>query len=328
MRRVWVAVMSSDAQSGAQNLETLRNSVIERVRAAVLSYPELLQRFSPEDDVRLLEAYPVHAPYDHVSDALRTRCREISDLYGESGLAAWFRLVFCHVIARSEVLLSNSPVTDEIRDLYRGEWRRILSSLEEQPDHFFSLDDDKFQKDLSICRRQLIPVGAGLVDPHFAIPKRFLLARGPGQFLRGLEFVLARGHGFRPYFRTHVDSRFLGEFTPAGWERACRRIGELLELNPGVLGMARSTWFIDPTLVTVSPRLAYLREMITENGGAVFFVGRSAHCTHDALTRSPTRRRLYEEGKYNPAEYLAIWPREALLRWARDRRTSEATAVA
>jgi hypothetical protein len=40
------------------------------------------------------------------------------------------------------------------------------------------------------------------------------------------------------------------------------------------------------------------------------------HGIRDATVYSPHRRRLFEEGKYRPMQYLVVWPRKELLAWA------------
>jgi hypothetical protein len=44
-------------------------------------------------------------------------------------------------------------------------------------------------------------------------------------------------------------------------------------------------------------------------------VGTSDFDIASATARSPTRRKLYEAGKYVPISYTLLWPRERLLRW-------------
>jgi hypothetical protein len=36
----------------------------------------------------------------------------------------------------------------------------------------------------------------------------------------------------------------------------------------------------------------------------------------DAVYKSPTRKQLYERGKYIPKEYIGMWSRRSLISWA------------
>jgi hypothetical protein len=93
-------------------------------------------------------------------------------------------------------------------------------------------------------------------------------------------------------------------------------VGELLKINQEVKGYFATSWFYDPELEKISPRLTYLRDVITENGGKLFVKGSSPRTIRDATFKSPTRRKLYEEGKYLPTDYLIVWPRKQLIEWA------------
>ena len=55
---------------------------------------------------------------------------------------------------------------------------------------------------------------------------------------------------------------------------------------------------------------------LRKNGGRLFYYGSSEAMIKDALFKSPTRRRLYEEGLYVPRSFIRIWPRNELIEWA------------
>jgi hypothetical protein len=63
-------------------------------------------------------------------------------------------------------------------------------------------------------------------------------------------------------------------------------------------------------------RRYYLRDVVREGGGSIFRVGLSEGARTSALATSPTRRKLYEEQKYVPTDFMAVWDRSSLLRWA------------
>ena len=97
---------------------------------------------------------------------------------------------------------------------------------------------------------------------------------------------------------------------------------ELLKQDKRIKGVFGVSWFYDPQLTEISPRLVYLRKLFTDNGGRVFYIGPNEQATKDALTRSQTRRDLYEQGKYVPTHYIIIWSRKDVLAWA-DKYSSE-----
>ncbi len=80
--------------------------------------------------------------------------------------------------------------------------------------------------------------------------------------------------------------------------------------------MVGTSWFYDPALPAISPRLAYLQQRPLEAGAFLVRHGRGAIYTERATLTSETRRKLYEEGKYLPVCFSLVWPRDALIAWA------------
>jgi hypothetical protein len=119
--------------------------------------------------------------------------------------------------------------------------------------------------------------------------------------------------GFHPLYEFHTDRRHLKEFNPAGWLRFYGRAAALLRSNPEVRGVFCSTWWYDPQVACVSPRLAYLREVPEAGGASFYLLGESSQNSGDAIANSPERRRAYAEGSYRPRIYAILWPRQRLL---------------
>ena len=102
----------------------------------------------------------------------------------------------------------------------------------------------------------------------------------------------------------------LAEFSAEGWKRA-----DMLALNPYIKGVFGSTWFGDPQLKRISPKLSFVHDLVVDNGGALFKTVTSESVIKDALMRSPTRRKLHEQGSYTPTCFIGIWPRKVLMTW-------------
>jgi hypothetical protein len=100
------------------------------------------------------------------------------------------------------------------------------------------------------------------------------------------------------------------------------RIADLLEARPALRGVRAGSWLYDPQLASVSPNLAYHRELTVPNGALTFF------CLADdgnsvALAKSDTRRRLFRKGCYRPEQHVLVWERQPLFEWAwAERRTA------
>ncbi len=182
-----------------------------------------------------------------------------------------------------------------------------------------SLDDDGFLKDLSICLLLSFPCGAQVVEQTGCLPRMALPSGGITQAMQLARHLAATGYRPGPYLEIHTHTPMLGDFNPAGWERCYKLVADLLALRPDCLGMIGGSWFYDPALAMISPRLTYLADTPIAGGAFRIRLGHSEADTGHATATSPTRRKLVAEGRYLPTRWLLIWPREALLTWAASR---------
>ena len=196
------------------------------------------------------------------------------------------------------------------------ELNRILTQIEGLDDNYWDLSADLFLKDMAILSHRLIPVGAEFAQPGSGIPRHLLVSGGVKQFLRGSMFVLFQCRGFRPFFELHTHILSLDDFHEEGWMETYHRLANLLEVNPSVRGWLSASWFLDPALSTISPRLAHLRNLPISGGAKLMFVKWDTEGCSGALVRSNKRQRLFKEGRYVPAICMRIWHRRAVIRWS------------
>lgn len=162
-----------------------------------------------------------------------------------------------------------------------------------------------------------IPCGAQLVDLRSTIPlTSAILSLHRERSLKSL-INYVRYQGFGTWFRGHTNVESLEEFNEEGWDKFYLLIAELLLRRKNVRGLVGTSWFYDPQLVNVSPKLSYLQLRQLERGA---FLMRHRGTESDikfATKTSPTRRRLYEEEGYMPVSYSLVWGRNKLLNWAK-----------
>jgi hypothetical protein len=158
---------------------------------------------------------------------------------------------------------------------------------------------------------------------------------GPGQVLRnglhghGWAPVLAylRAGGWkRPWLETHTESRHTVDFTEEGWDRVWAAAAAICERRPALAGIIGASWFFDPPLETISPRLAYLRLNPLKGGAFMIHQGPGEIHSERCGATSPTRRAMIEAGDYLPRSWLIAWPRSTLLPWARARAAASQSA--
>ncbi len=242
--------------------------------------------------------------------------REIEQRHGVDGRAACAAALVAHLAVGLSERVSTMVLPDSVVELYPDTIARLATHLATADLSEYWTGDDDFLKDVRIVAGYSVPCGAQDVDLHSTISRR-----------SGLKSIVTQrdvragarviGIGGPPWFGIHTDSRFTGDFNEAGWERCYLRIADLLESRPAVKGMVGTSWFYDPQLPAISPRLGYLQSTPIDNGAFVVRHGPGAIHTERATATSPTRRELYEQGRYLPVCCSLIWPREALLRWAK-----------
>ncbi len=184
-----------------------------------------------------------------------------------------------------------------------------------------SYDRDHWAKDVRFTLVHSVP-GARTQTIDLSSPL------GPGQVVRSS----LQGHGWsplaryvgvqgwrKPWLEVHTESRHTEDFTEAGWDQAWASAAEICKRRPDLAGMIGSSWFYDPPLETISPRLAYLRLNPLKGGAFIIHQGPGEIHSERAGATSPTRRAMIESGEYRPASWLVGWPRDALIAWA-DRR--------
>jgi len=183
---------------------------------------------------------------------------------------------------------------------------------------WLNVDNDLFHKEFGIATLRLYVAGAQLVDARCGIPRSILFKGGMRFVPKNIAAILRLG-GFRKYFQLHTHKFMLDAFDEAGWSECYLCCAELYGLHPEVLGMFGSSWFYDPALAAISPRLSYLRATPMAGGAELFFVGDGESAKANALSTSPTRRKLYEEGKYSPNNYMLAWGKARQISWAKIR---------
>src|SRR6185295_14096363 len=200
--------------------------------------------------------------------------------------------------------------------LYHEFFRRLTKFLCERAVDYY--DDDYFAKDVRYALGLTVPAGAAHVDLHSRIGPKLIGRDLLHTWSPATAFRYAASAGWGQWYNEHLDLRWMKDFNPTGWTACYARIAELLELNPRIRGLAGVSWFYDPAVASISPHLAYLREMPVQQGAFLVRMGTLPHDIGNATVRSPLRRRLYEEGRYQPTCYVLAWPRRRMIAWARN----------
>lgn len=189
-----------------------------------------------------------------------------------------------------------------------------IASVFSIDDEWLNLDNDIFQKEMGITNLRLYVAGSQLVDIRCGIPRSIILKKG---LLRMPTLLLKfiRTGGFKPFFQIHTHKFNLRKFNEDGWNECYLCCVELYELHPESLGMFGASWFYDPALNEISPRLSYLSNIPLLGGAFIIRFSQDDESKENAISTSETRKQLYLEGKYKPTSYMLVWPKSKQIQW-------------
>jgi hypothetical protein len=284
--------------------------------------PSLLTRLPISDCIASFDEYPAWRSYSYLLPATENIFEAIFRTAGNVILTTYLKLLLLQLISISRPKVDTSNLPIQIKRLYAQNFSRIEEDivLDRQPMEHYTPRSDKFLKDLSISNLLLIPAGAQKVHKDI-IPFRDLIRKQRiGETIQTISFIMRRIGFDSPVLRMHTDSHdpdLMAEFSPEGWTRFYSNAASIMDIQTDIQGLLGIGWFFDPQVPKISPRLTYLGDLVLATGGYTFRVGAGEGARESALATSPTRRKLYEEGKYVPTDYLAIWDRTSLLKWAR-----------
>lgn len=180
---------------------------------------------------------------------------------------------------------------------------------------WYDLANDRCLKDLGLVTLRLMAAAAQLLDTRCGIARSIVFRQGLAAVSSNLIEILRLG-GFKPYIQIHTHLSYLDEFNEDGWNECYRCCADLYPSQPALLGMFGASWFYDPALAAISPRLNYLRDVPLAGGAKHFFVEAGGESIDNATSTSPSRKKLYEEGQYMPKSYLIAWGRKQQMDWA------------
>lgn len=267
-----------------------------------------------DSEARLLDAALAAEPkrsrtygFEDLGAEVVARLSEIAKLPGERASLVSQCLIAELCVRNLDAFGEGLPPRVRERSIETLRW--LLPWLEEEAGSEYAYPDDSFLKDYRFATMMTVPCGAQVVD----------LAERPG--FKSITAIMGKSPrtawqiATADWFRPHTEGRYLDEFNEEGWNRCYAEVVDLYHFVPNIAGMVATSWFYDPALLEISPRLAYLQRVPVEAGALMVCHGTSQFDIDSSTKTSPTRRKLYEEGKYTPQCWSIIWPRERMIEW-------------
>lgn len=296
---------------GKFDLAGLRATILARTPALV--HLDLSNELSAIIDG--LDRQDPYLGYSHISGPLADRFARLVGQVGVSGACELRQLLLIELIAQFDRRFERSGLHADFRLEFMRNFGRILADIASSPTspESVGLNDDRFLKDLGIARLSMIPCVSHLVYRHSGVPRRiFLEGRRPAA-LFSIAYTLARAGGFRPFLENHVHPAMLDRFNQAGRQQCYRLVARLLESWPDARGLIGTSWYYDPEVGRISPRLAYLHDEPASVNACFVDMGEHPDARASALSRSATRVQLAQAGLYRPRNYMMIWTRADIL---------------
>jgi hypothetical protein len=262
--------------------------------------------------VEALDDDPGLKPYRWVGPGVEELLRRLEELGGTAWVGRYLRLVVLTLVAKSATrppLIAIPPSVAAIVDI---ELRSIVETDPEDGE-LFDVAQDRFWKDLALCRGTLVPLGMTVVEPCWLPREVFAANAAASPPFPDWDRAL-RGR----WLEWHAFQRRRVEFSSANRVRMFGLLADLLEANPVFEGVWGASWYYDPAVAEVSPHLAYLREQPRAGGAWLFPLTSTPATVEMALATSRTRRRRHEEGSYVPSRYGLVWPRAEFIGWVHE----------
>ncbi len=279
--------------------------------------------------------------------------RKMSRNYEPAQLRDWNKLVLLRMVQRrlNDKQFHKLPVG--VRNWSVTWFAQMSDRAENAGQHFELFDADGSPSwdlcfDFAVAAGRMLPVGGAwvveqrrllkvsLFNSHLVAAGRW--RRSVERFKRSLrrkiagQTVLRRAQAVseRPlllwrearnrygsYLVIHTANHYRRWFSEPYQQVAFMNIAALLESDPKLEGLYRSSWLLDPQVLEMEPRLGFLTATPTANGALYGWCAEvDVEAQKEILAFSKARRKQFAAGSYRPQEWAYLWPRDAIRNWS------------
>lgn len=146
------------------------------------------------------------------------------------------------------------------------------------------------------------------------LPRSIFLDLKGWDKVSAFKYIFFGVKGFSPLLELHLPKLENTRFSANLYYEDCRITSYVLHRNEHIKGAMQMGWYIDPVLKEISPHLSGIGELARKFGALVLCVGSDDAAVSDATMKSEKRRKLYEEGLYQPKRFLRLWSRKVVFR--------------
>ena len=212
----------------------------------------------------------VKSHYKHINDAARAITTDVRQKSSAETVRLFLRLVIIKAILLTITKRLSAPLPATLAVNQFRHFERILSG-KNMRDEWLDIDTDLFQKEFGVASERLFAAGSQLLDKNCGIPRSIIFKDGLIKALGSFLF-LAKLSGFKPFIQIHIHKFNLDNFNENGRNECYQGCVELYEMFPELLGVFGSSWFYDPIVAEISPRLKYLQTIPAKGGQSSFII--------------------------------------------------------
>ena len=291
-------------------LADLRDSLSSKL---VQAHPLVFQEIDLEETLHTLVTQQEDL-YRKVSPKIESQVSTIEQNFGVSAREDFCRLLLASLMYNWFANGRHYAICERIGTLYLEDVDRLVSDIDGGAEEGrFELYNDIYIKDLQCFTGRLYPAANATVSLTTARMPRGYLFYGPPSYWPGNLLQLAKVGGFDHFTSGHLHKpRYHRHKVEYYWQNIVLR-ADVCRALPRLRGNAGSSWMGDPQVAKISPRHSYQHEISRRFNVRLVPIHTSEATIQDAISTSPTRRRLYEEGKYIPQAYFFVWDRRQVI---------------
>lgn len=237
--------------------------------------------------------------------------QNIDSTFGDEIRILFYQYLIYHLYIDGISIIDNQDLPSSIIPLLEEDFSRIVNFAQQENKKLLSIKNQAFLSYIEKLLFRAYPIGNQDVSIS-GIPRSIVFRQGLLKGFRCFQLLYQSGGNY-PFFEMHYNPHRLRYFNQQGWNDLLFRATELLAKQTHINGIFGSAWFFDKTLADISPEIFYIYQTLEKIGGEFFFFKSSEDDQKNAFLTSKARREAYNEGRYIPASYMVILPRDVLL---------------
>ena len=212
--------------------------------------------------------------------------------------------------------IETRPIADSVKHCFAATCVEIAGK-QKHWDRFYDESSIHFMEVAKLAVLQRYPAGDLVFAIYNRLPFAWAFKIAPWQLPGYLRQIAAGFGGSGPLISPHINNGRVSQpmMLKSRSLRSLWRIAKTVELDPRIKGLYAVSWFLSAETGRHFPHIEWMRTMYTDEVAYAVDM-EAAPSDSGVLEGSEPRRKLYQEGKFNPRRSVILWPRQEFLAWA------------